>query len=149
MIAEVILNSVTKATDCVYHYAIPEGLEGSVQVGMRVEVQFGKGNRHMEAYVVRLVSHSDYPNLKPIHRLVDDTVYFNDEAVRLAEFMHHRYFCSYAQALKTMIPVGVNARYTQLVFLDESDDEVIDAACKNSLIATKIAAELKNALRSP
>ena len=143
MVAEVILNSITKATDCVYHYAVPEELSDKIRVGVRVEVQFGKGNRYMEAYVIRLVEKSDFPNLKPIRRVVDDMSYFNDEAVRLAEFMHHRYFCSYAQALKTMIPVGVKSRYTRLVFLDETDEEAIDSACKNSLIATKILAELR------
>ncbi len=143
MVAEVILNSITKATDCVYHYAVPQELSDRICVGMRVEVQFGKGNRYMEAYVIRLVAHSDFPNLKPINRLVDDISYFNDEAVRLAEFMHHRYFCSYAQALKTMIPLGVKSRYTRLVFLDENDVEALENACKNSLLATKIVAELK------
>ena len=143
MVAEVILNSVTKATDCVYHYAVPDELFDKIRVGMRVEVQFGKGNRLMEAYVIRLIDHSDYPNLKYVSRIVDDTAYFDDEAVRLAEFMHHRYFCSYAQALKTMIPVGVKSRYTRLVFLDESDEGVIEQACKNSLTATKIVDELK------
>ena len=79
MVAEVILNSVTKATDCVYHYAVPEELTDKICVGIRVEVQFGKGNRHMEAYVIRMLSHSDYPNLKFVSRIVDDTPYFNDE----------------------------------------------------------------------
>ncbi|MBQ7900374.1 MAG: primosomal protein N' [Clostridia bacterium] len=143
MIAEIILNSVTKATDCVYHYEIPSNMQGKIQVGMRVEVQFGNGNRHMEAYVVGLAEHSEYPNLKQISRIIDDTVYFDSEAVKLAEFMHHRYFCSYAQALKTMIPVGVNAKYTKLVFLDETDASALNEACKNSVAATKVVDELK------
>ena len=142
MIAEVVLNSVTKATDSIYHYEIPAEMEDVLSVGMRVTVGFGKGNRPKEAYVVGIVEKSEYPSLKKISEIIDTTVYFDEKSVELAKFMKHRYFCSFAQALRAMLPAGINSKYTALVFLEEKDKALVDEAVGNSLIATSIVEEL-------
>ncbi len=143
MIAEIVLNSVSKVTDSVYHYAIPECFEHKISVGMRVEVEFGKGNRVMEGFVTGITDKSEFENLKPVKDVIDDTVYFDEKSFKLVEFMRHRYFCTYIQAIKTIIPVGVNTKFLKLVFLDQPDEEIIAEACKNSSICEKVAAELK------
>lgn len=142
MIAEVVLNSVTKATDSIYHYEIPSSMQDVLSVGMRVTVGFGKGNRPREAYVVGIAEKSDYPSLKQISEIIDTTVYFDEKSVELAKFMKHRYFCSFSQALRTMLPAGINSKYTSLVFLEENDKSVIDEAVGNSLVATSVVREL-------
>ena len=114
MIAEVVLNSVTKATDSIYHYEIPAEMEDVLSVGMRVTVGFGKGNRPKEAYVVGIAEKSEYPSLKKISEIIDTTVYFDEKSVELAKFMKHRYFCSFAQALRAMLPAGIGYNITTL-----------------------------------
>ena len=79
MIAEVVLNSVSKATDNIYHYAVPTELASAVQIGMRVEIGFGKGNKASEGYIIGFVDKSEFDNLKPILRIVDNDVYFDAE----------------------------------------------------------------------
>ncbi len=143
MIAEIVLNSVSKVTDSVYHYAIPKQFEHKISVGMRVEVEFGKGNRVMEGFVTGFTDKSEFKNLKPIKDIIDDTSYFDEKSFKLAEFMHHRYFCSYIQAIKTIIPVGVNTKFIKLVFLDTTDEQQIANSCKNSAICERVVAELK------
>ncbi len=142
MIAEIVLNSISKATDSVYHYAIPEHLEGRICVGMRVQIGFGKGDKDMEGYVVGITDKSEYKNLKPVKDIIDDQSYFDQKEVSLIEFMKHRYFCSYNQAIKTIIPVGIGTKFERLVFLDEKDTDVIANACKHSVVCEKIADEL-------
>ena len=46
-IAQVIVDVPTMQTDQPYSYLIPENLSDVVSVGMRVEVPFGNGNRHI------------------------------------------------------------------------------------------------------
>ena len=143
MIAEVVLNSISKATDNIYHYEIPTDIENDVSVGMRVTVKFGNGNKLMEAYVVGITDKSEFSNLKQISEVIDYDVYFDDKSVELAKFMKHRYFCSYTQAFKAMLPAGINSKYTRVIFLEENTDDVIMSAIQNSVLETAIVDELK------
>ena len=143
MIAEIVINSISKATDSVYHYQIPQCFEDQINVGVRVEVDFGRGNRTLEGYVVGITDKSDFKSLKPIKSVIDTTSYFDEKQVELAMFMKHRYFCTYIQALKTMVPAGIGVKFVKLVFLDECDDKAIADATKNSLVCEKITEQLK------
>lgn len=143
MIAKVILNSASRATDNIYHYIVPEELREDISIGMRVETTFGRGNKPVEAYVIGFTDESDFSNLKPILKIIDYSVYFDESDVSLAFFMKHRYFCTYCQALKTIMPSGVNLKFSTLVFLNDCQDECINDAVKNSLLSSNIVDELK------
>jgi hypothetical protein len=52
--AGVIIDQAHPALDKVFHYRIPEDLMADIQIGMRVLVPFGAGNRNIDAYVVSL-----------------------------------------------------------------------------------------------
>ena len=143
MIAQVILNSTSRATDNIYHYIVPEELQNDISVGMRVEATFGRGNKPVEAYVIGFTDESDYNNLKTILKIIDYSVYFDESDVSLAFFMKHRYFCTYCQALKTIMPSGVSLKFSKLVFLNDCSDEYIDESVKNSLLCSNIVDELR------
>lgn len=134
MIAEVVLNSITKATDNIYHYLIPQALTDVVKVGVRVIVPFGRGNKTSEAYVINVVSESEYTNLKEITSVEDEYSYFDDNAVELIKFMNHRYFCSYISAIKSVIPTGVGTRFKKTISLcgelTEDNADYIDHSIK-------------------
>ena len=142
MVAEIVLNSISKATDSVYHYAIPQQFIGKISVGMRVQIGFGRSDKDMEGYVVGIIDKSEYKSLKPVKDIIDDTAYFTQKDVELVNFMRHRYFCTYNQAIKTIIPAGINAKFQRLVFLDEQDSSVLQDACKNSVVCEKLVLEL-------
>ena len=56
LIAQVIVDVPTMQTDQPYSYLIPENLSDVVSVGMRVEVPFGNGNRHIQGFVLTTTS---------------------------------------------------------------------------------------------
>lgn len=141
MVAEVVLNSPTRATDQTYHYAVPDGWQ--VAVGMRVVVPFGFGNKTMEGYVLHILPKSDHENLKPLAKLLDTTPLFGAHMVALITFMRHRYFCTYAEAVKAVIPAGVTIKFRQYVSLNERPDEEIAAAIKHSLTGERIVTLLR------
>lgn len=117
MIAEVVLNTFSKATDNIYDYLVPEALSDVVRVGVRVIVPFGRGNKLSEAYVISLTDKSDYTMLKEIHEVRDTYSYFDEQSVELVKFMVHRYFCSYISAIKSIIPVGVGTVFKKKITL--------------------------------
>ena len=112
MIAEVVLNSNTKATDKIYHYSIPDKFSDLVKVGTRVIVPFGRGNKTSEAYVMSIASSTELSSLKEISDVADTYTYFDENSVELIKFMVHRYFCSYMSAIKCVIPVGVGTVFS-------------------------------------
>ncbi len=117
LIAEVVINSNTKATDNIYHYLVPVELESTVQTGMRVVVPFGRGNKTVEAFVIGFADNSDFKNLKEIAAVNDEYCYFDDDAVKLIKFMVHRYFCSFISAIKCIIPIGVGSVFKRTISL--------------------------------
>lgn len=138
MIAEVVLNSNSKATDRIYHYIIPKSLEQAVKVGVRITVPFGRGNKTSEAYVIGITGKSEYDNLKEIRSVTDEYSYFDEKTVELIKFMSHRYFCSLISAIKAVIPSGVGLSIRRSA---ERVDDISESArnyLEHSLVASQI-----------
>jgi primosomal protein N' (replication factor Y) (superfamily II helicase) len=106
-IAKIAVSAATYWIDRAYDYLIPEDLENSVNVGVRVYVPFSKGNRHCEGIVLSLTDHSEYDKLKPILAVIDSTPVLSEEMVKLALFMRERFFCTVYDAVKSMLPAGL------------------------------------------
>ena len=139
MIAKVVINSNTLSTDSIYDYLIPENLVQKVKIGSRVKVSFGRSDRLTEAYVLDIVSHSEFQNLKPIADVINDISYFDNSDAELIKFMRHRYFCSYISAIRCMLPPGVNMKFVNYYSLaNDVPYETIKEFCAKSVVADKI-----------
>ena len=55
LIAKVAVEAATYAIDKPYDYLVPLGLTDKVQVGVRVTVPFGRGNRASEGLILALI----------------------------------------------------------------------------------------------
>ena len=122
LLAEVIVDVPTLQTDQPFTYCVPQDLEEMIEVGMRVEVPFGDGNRHIQGFVVGLPDNTEYQeNLKPIIRLLDLQPVVNAELLALAEYMKETTFAFKITCLQTMLPSVMKAEYQkQIVLLDEN-----------------------------
>ena len=105
--AKIAVDAATYAIDMPYDYLIPNELEDKVQVGVRVMVPFSRGNRQVEGIVLALRDHADYDKLKSITSVLDDEPLLSKEAVKLALWMHERYFCTVFDAIRAMLPAGL------------------------------------------
>ncbi len=139
MIAKVVINSNTLSTDSLYDYLIPEQLQQKVKIGSRVKVSFGRSDRLSEAYVLDIVSNSEFQNLKPISDVINEISYFDRGDAELIEFMRHRYFCSYISAIRCLLPPGVNMKFVNYYSLtNDVAYETIKEFCQKSVVADKI-----------
>lgn len=116
MIAKLAVSAATFAIDKPYSYRIPEGL--SVAPGMRVQVPFGRGNRRTEGIVLS-VETGDEENLKAIDSCLDDAPLLTRQMLQLAAFMRERYFCTFYDAIRAMLPAGLWFKTQTLVALTE------------------------------
>ena len=70
MIAQVIINTNVKTLNKYFSYHVPENLENIIQIGDRVCIPFGKGDKIEEGFVVDYVENCNFET-KDIIRMVD------------------------------------------------------------------------------
>ena len=106
-VAKVAVLAATFAFDRPYTYKIPQPLTDTLRPGCRVMVPFSRGNRPCEGMVLALDKAEDEPKLKPITRQLDPEPILSPELIRLAVWMHDRFFCTIYDALHAILPAGV------------------------------------------
>ena len=107
MIAKIAVSAATFAIDKPYSYSIPEGM--TLAVGTRVMVPFGRGNRRTEGVVLALES-ENAENLKSVERALDEEPLLSEYMLRMAAFLRERYFCTFYDAVRVMLPAALNFR---------------------------------------
>ena len=104
MIALIAVSAAVYAIDKPYSYRIPADFH--VLPGMRVVIPFGRGNRKSEGFVLDL-KEGDEAGLKQIEQVLDHEPVLSDGFIRMAAFMRERYFCTFYDAAKSMLPAGL------------------------------------------
>lgn len=107
MYAEVIVDISHEKLDRPFTYKIPESLAETVEEGSLVEIPFGKGNKIISGYVIRIKENSDYDDsrIKDIAGLAKGGVKADSNLIRLASFIRKTYGSTQINALKTVMPV--------------------------------------------
>ena len=106
-IAKIVVAAAVYAIDKPYDYLVPEAREAGIRPGMRVTIPFGKGNRRSEGLVLRLEEQSEQKNLKTVESLLDDEPVMDETMLYLAAFLRERYFCTFFEAARAMLPAGL------------------------------------------
>ena len=104
MIAKIAVSAATFAIDKPYSYLIPEGMVCSP--GMRVQIPFGSGNRQSEGIVLG-VEDRWQDGLKTVESCLDEEPVLDEGMLRLAAFIRERYFCTFFDAARVMLPGGL------------------------------------------
>lgn len=104
MLAKVAVQAAVYAIDRLYSYRIPEGC--TVVPGMRFQVPFGAGNRRSEG-MVAAVEAGDDSGLKCLDGALDPEPVLDAAGLRLAAFLRERYFCTFYEAVKAILPAGL------------------------------------------
>lgn len=137
MIAKIAVSAATFAIDKPYSYCVPAGME--LQPGLRVMVPFGRGNRRSEG-VVLSVEEADAAGLKAVERVLDDAPVLTPYMLRLAAFVRERYFCTFYDAIRAMLPAGLWFQTKNQISLTE------DLSWKEKDIKKAFAREVLNLL---
>ena len=104
MIAKIAVSAANFAIDKPYSYRVPEGME--LQSGQRVQLPFGRANKRCEG-VVLAVEPADAPELKAVERCLDEAPILTIHQLKLAAFLRERYFCTFYDAIRAMLPAGL------------------------------------------
>ncbi|EGO8137731.1 primosomal protein N' [Enterococcus faecalis] len=132
-VAKVIVDVPTMQTDQPFTYLVPENLNEQLAVGMRVEVPFGNGNRHVQGFVLAIepmaamVLDETNVQLKELVAVLDLKPVLNTEMLALADYMKEKTFAFKIICLQTMLPSVMRADYQKYIYLtDELSEELQD-----------------------
>lgn len=132
-VAKVIVDVPTMQTDQPFTYLVPENLNEQLAVGMRVEVPFGNGNRHVQGFVLAIepmaatVLDEANVQLKELVAVLDLKPVLNTEMLALADYMKEKTFAFKITCLQTMLPSVMRADYQKYIYLtDELSEELQD-----------------------
>jgi primosomal protein N' (replication factor Y) len=102
-----------------FDYLVPEAMvaaggevssqsAGNLQVGCRVRVPLGRGNRSVVGYCIALgYKAASGRKLKAVVQLLDRQPLVSPAILRLTQWMADYYLCSWGQVLETVVPAGV------------------------------------------
>lgn len=128
-IAKIAVEKAAYSFDKAFDYAIPDSMLDKAVAGVRVLVPFGRGNHKRQGIIVS-VYQGDSKKLKSIISVLDDEPVLSEEMLKMAAFMKSHYFCTFYEAVKTMLPAGINYKVTTMYGAkDESEfsfDELSD-----------------------
>ena len=107
--ATVAVNKCLYPFDLLYDYLIPDPLVDKIQVGQLVMVPFGKGNQNRIAMIYSVQQKEcESTKLKPIFGIAGDGVTMSSELLDLSVWLKENTFCTYFDAIRTILPSGLN-----------------------------------------
>ena len=104
MIGKIAVSAANFAIDKPYSYWIPRDM--TLAPGQRVTVPFGRGNRRAEG-VVLSVEEGSQEGLKTVEAVLDESPLLSPLQLRLAAFLRERYFCTFYDACRAILPAGL------------------------------------------
>lgn len=108
LICSVAVENAAFGFDKLFDYALSGGIDCENIVGCRVLVPFGNSKKQRQGIVFGVSAPSaDTPKrLKAVTAVLDKAPLLSNELLRLAAFIKNRYFCTYFEAARAMLPAG-------------------------------------------
>ena len=109
MKAMVAVSSAAYSFDKLYSYLIPGEMLETAKPGSRAIVPFGRANRKRIGIILAVepVLPAD-KGLKPLFSIPDDSPVLSSEMLELMYWLRDNTFCTYFDAVKTLLPSGMN-----------------------------------------
>lgn len=107
LIAQVAVSNAAFHYDKCYSYAIPPALEKTVRAGSLVLIPFGRSDQARTGVVLGVDATEQLPaRCKYIFDAAGEKAALTPSLLRLVSFLKERTFCTYYEAVRTVIPYG-------------------------------------------
>jgi len=104
----IIVNNSSIQVDKIFTYKIAEQLVGVIDIGYRVKVPFGMGNKKIDGFVVEFYEeYKGKGRIKEIQEICDEYPLFTKKDLVIIKEMREKYLCTYLDCIKVFIPTGV------------------------------------------
>ncbi len=127
MIAKIAVDKAAFGFDRLFDYAVPAEMEEKAKPGCRVMVPFGAGEKKRQGIICGISENpeGDPKKLKSISFLLDEEPVIGEELTELAKYLAVHTFCPYFEAVKAMLPPGLNFKpvFKYSVNCESSEDD--------------------------
>lgn len=123
----VAVSSATFAFDKPFSYLVPDRLAGKAAAGKRILIPFGRGNRKRVGLILSVenADEAEVTRLKYIMSVEDDEPVLNAEMLELVHWLHETTFCTYYDAVRTILPSGMNINIKEHYQLIKHADSIL------------------------
>lgn len=112
--AEILLS---RNTDRLFTYQVPESLTNKIKVGSNVVVPFR--NIVLSGFVVRFVSKPDFKLIKNVMKVNDQPCLFTENSIKIAEQISEYYMVDFLKSLYLFLPPGMDKKNKKINQLTE------------------------------
>ena len=133
--ALVAVYNIAYSFDKPFSYIIPQELYETAVRGVRVIVPFGRGGRKRAGLILSTEDGTPDIKLKSIVSIVDSSPVINDEMMDMIYWLKENTFCTYYDAIKTVLPSGMNITVNEKyelsdgIVLSSLSDEELNVVC--------------------
>lgn len=151
ILAKIVVEKSTIYFDQFFDYIVPKDLVNAIQKGSRVIVPFGNSNKKCQGLIFDIYKKSVdikiFENLKEIYKIVDESPLINEEMFSIIHFLKINTFCTYYDAIKTILPSGISFEISKIYKMNEEinvDDMILtDIELKTITFLNKSASDKK------
>lgn len=143
MTAKIAIDKAAFGFDRLFDYNIPKNFEHAARRGCRVMVPFGSGNQKRQGMIFEVSEgEASAAKIKDIFSVLDEEPVLNEELLLLAEHLAKHTFCPLFEAVKAMLPPGLNYKPVyRYSFCGESSENEEEQRIINWLAKKKNGAE--------
>ncbi|MBQ5357472.1 MAG: DEAD/DEAH box helicase family protein, partial [Oscillospiraceae bacterium] len=146
MFAKIAIDKAAFGFDKLFDYSVPTEFSEKIKPGCRVMVPFGAGGKKRQGMVFSLSEkpEGDPNKVKEIAFLLDEEPVVSEELTELAKYLAATTFCPLFEAVKAMLPPGLNFKPVYKYFANGESENEEEQRVINWLRKKKSGAEGEN-----
>ncbi len=111
LFARVAVENTAYHFDKAFDYLVPDELLERAKPGCRALVPFGAGNTQRLAMILEISLENETQNkMKQVVAVLDEAPLLTNEAIQMVYWLKDRCFCTLFEAVKLLLPTGINYR---------------------------------------
>ncbi len=133
-VAKVAVENTAYSFDMLFDYSVPDYLCEEDLPGKRVLVRFGNSSKTRVGIIFSVQSGVlTTKKLKEISSVIDDEPLLTREMLKIANFIRDRYFCTYFDACKMFLPLGLSMSVSTLYAVNPDFKDIIIGQKENEI----------------
>lgn len=112
-VALVAVEAAAYGFDKLFTYLIPGELLPKAVRGCRVIVPFGRANKRVQGLIFEVKTSDGRERLKSVLSVLDEQPIVTEEMFQIITFLQEHTFCTWYEAVRTVLPLGVNVDVRQ------------------------------------
>jgi primosomal protein N'' len=136
-VAKVAVENTVYHFDKAFDYLVPQNLAEQAKPGCRVLIPFGASDSRRQGMILAVEQQNESDKIKPVLAVLDKAPLLSNEAVQLVFWLKEHYFCTLFDAVRLLLPTGINLKIrtkyalarspgtAELEALDETERQVL------------------------